>query len=129
MTPMDEFWASVLSDASDASDAFSYCTADFARKCNTNIGGENIGRNGFYASLASLTSLPPLASSDCPDDYSRLEREAIQAESSFGGSESDDVPFDMPPISLEAYREKLGRLYGWKFPKISTEQEQPSCRR
>lgn len=119
MTPLDEFWASVLSDASDASDAFSYCTADFARKCNTNIGGENIGRNGFYASLASLTSLSPLASSDCPDDYAMAERAAIQAECSLGGSESDDVPGfdDVVPVTMAQRRAILSRVYGWVYPQ------------
>lgn len=119
MTPLDEFWASVLSGASGASGAFSYCTADFARKCNTNIGGENIGHNGFYAPLAPLMPLSPLASSDCPDGYARLEREAIQAESFFGEPESDDVPGfdDLEPVTMAQRRATNSRLYGWVYPQ------------
>lgn len=63
-----------------------------------------------------------------PDPYPALEREAIQSEEDLPPDPDYDIPGweNVVPISLEACREKLGRLYGWKYPKISTEQEQQS---
>ncbi|MBU2720700.1 hypothetical protein HF563_15305 [Acidithiobacillus ferridurans] len=41
----------------------------------------------------------PLASSECPDDYARLEREAIQAEADAPPDRGwDDVPFNAEPV-------------------------------
>lgn len=66
-----------------------------------------------------------------PDPYAALERQAIQAEEDLAPDPDSDIPGweSVVPIGLEAYREKLGKLHGWKCPKISTEQEQQSCRR
>lgn len=63
-----------------------------------------------------------------PDPYPALEREAIQSE--------DDLPPDcgwedvpgfenVVPISLEAYRAILTRLYGWKFTTPTEEGHHP----
>ncbi len=116
MTSLDEFWADVLSGASGASGAFSYCTADFARKCNTNMHGDNIRHNGFFAPLAPLAPLSPLASPDCPDDYAMAERLAIQAENDVPPDRGwDDVAgfADMPeltPAQHGAIRRRITNL-------------------
>jgi len=55
-----------------------------------------------------------------PDPYPALEREAIES--------ADDLPPDrgwndiagfenVVPISLEAYRDLMTRLHGWRYPE------------
>lgn len=120
-------------DGKDATDATPYLISNARENVRHYISGEyGIRWNlASVASVTSVTSLSPLASSDCPDDYALAEREAIQAESSFGEPESDDVPGfdDVVPVTMAQRRAINARLYGWVYPKISTEQEQQSCRR
>lgn len=105
-------------DVVDAMDATPHLISNARENVRHTQGGEYSIRCNL-ASIASITSFSPLASSDCPDDYSRLERAAIQAESSFGGSGSDDVPGfdDLEPVTMAQRRAINTRLYGRVYPQ------------
>ncbi|MDD2749611.1 hypothetical protein [Acidithiobacillus sp.] len=102
-------------DSMDAMDATPYLISNAGENVRHTHGGEY----GIRCNLASIASIPPLASPDCPDGYARLEREAIQAEPPLGGSESDDVPGfdDITPITMQERRAILSRVYGWRYPE------------
>lgn len=55
-----------------------------------------------------------------PDPYPALEREAIQHEDDLPPDRGwDDIPGfeNVVPISLEAYRDLMTRLHGWRYPE------------
>ncbi len=105
-------------DAVDAMDATPHLISNAGGNVRHTQGGEYSIRCNL-ASIASITSFSRLASSGCPDDYSRLEREAIQAESPLGGSGSDDIPGfdDVVPVTMAQRRAINTRIYGWVYPQ------------
>jgi hypothetical protein len=101
----------------DAIDATPYLISNAGKNVRHAQGGE-YGIRWKVASDASATSFSPLASSDCPDEYARLEREAIQAEPPLGDDPGDVPGFDgVEPVTMQERRAINTRIYGWVYPQ------------